>query len=64
MPPIDKMLQMLFMKIRLFAVSIFIIFNKFTCMLFCVAQVQKKGKETCQAQKQLKMDLAAIEAVC
>ena len=37
---------------------------KFTCMLWCVVQVQKKGKETYQAQKQLKMDLAAIEAVC
>ena len=33
-------------------------------MLWCVVQVQKKGKETYQAQKQLKMDLAAIEAVC
>lgn len=27
-----------------------------------IVEVQKKGKETCQAQKQLKMDLAAIEA--
>ena len=27
-------------------------------------QVQKKGKETSQAQKQLLLDLEAIEAVC
>lgn len=29
----------------------------------CFVQVQKKGKQVCQAQKQLQMDLAAIEAV-
>ena len=27
-------------------------------------QVQKKGREANKAQKQLQMDLAAIEAVC
>ena len=30
----------------------------------CFAQVQKKGREVGKAQKQLQMDLAAIEAVC
>ena len=33
-------------------------------MFICFTQVQKKGKEVGKAQKQLQMDLAAIEAVC
>ena len=40
----------------------FLIVFHFFCV--CVMQVQKKGKEVQKAQKQLQMDLAAIEEVC
>lgn len=35
----------------------------FSCNVYCLSQVRKKSREVGKAEKQLQMDLAAIEAV-